>query len=115
MAASEKVAETDLMEENIAKMFSYVPNADFEGVDTMLDEGVMLKSEMSMETHRYTLLRNKVSKRYLSFCFAGGRKLMLLLWQVILCFTTALRIVESLEITSFLRVLMIRSQMQQVS
>ena len=32
MAASEKkVAEADLMEENIAKMFSYVRNADFEG------------------------------------------------------------------------------------
>ena len=41
MAATEKkVAEADLMEENTAKMFSYVRNADFEGVDTMLDEGV---------------------------------------------------------------------------
>ena len=35
-----KVAEADAMEEHVAKMFSYVRNADFEGVDTMLDEGV---------------------------------------------------------------------------
>ena len=38
--AEKKVAEADIMEENNAKMFSYVRNADFEGVDTMLDEGV---------------------------------------------------------------------------
>ena len=39
-AAEKKVAEADRMEENTSKMFSYVRNADFEGVDTMLDEGV---------------------------------------------------------------------------
>lgn len=38
--AEAKVAEADAMEEHVAKMFSYVRNADFEGVDTMLDEGV---------------------------------------------------------------------------
>jgi hypothetical protein len=40
LAAEKKVAEADAMEEHVAKMFSYVRNADFEGVDTMLDEGV---------------------------------------------------------------------------
>jgi len=39
-AAEKKVADADAMEEHVAKMFSYVRNADFEGVDTMLDEGV---------------------------------------------------------------------------
>ena len=40
VASEKKVAEADLMEENISKMFTYVRNADFEGGDTMLDEGV---------------------------------------------------------------------------
>ena len=40
VAAEAKVAEADAMEEHVSKMFSYVRNADFEGVDTMLDEGV---------------------------------------------------------------------------
>ena len=74
----------------------------------------MLKSEMSMETHRYTLLRNKVSKRYLSFCFAGAKiNAVTLAGNTVLhyCFTYSF---ESLG-EYFISKPDDRSQMQQVS